>query len=52
MAGAFVTCHLAEEDRAIYATQDKDLGYWQKQAAVKFKATFGPAENDRELQYK
>jgi hypothetical protein len=30
MASTFVTHHLAEEDKAIHATQDEDLGYWQK----------------------
>jgi hypothetical protein len=51
MASIFVACHLAEEDKAIGAAQDEDLGYWQKQAAVEFEAMFGPAENDGELQY-
>jgi hypothetical protein len=51
MASTFVTHRLAEEDKAIHAAQDEDLGYWQKQAALEFEATFGPAENDGELQY-
>jgi hypothetical protein len=51
MASTFVAHRLAEEDKAIRAAQDEDLGYWQKQAGVKFKAMFGPAENDGELQY-
>jgi hypothetical protein len=52
MASTFVAQCLENEDKAICAAQDKDLGYWQKQAAVEFKALFGPAENDGELQYK
>jgi hypothetical protein len=42
---------LAEEDKALCATQDEDLGYWQKQAAMEFEARFRPAENDGKLQY-
>jgi hypothetical protein len=51
MASTFVAHRLAKEDEAIHATQDKDLGYWQRQATVEFEAMFGPAENDGELQY-
>jgi hypothetical protein len=51
MASTFVMHHLAEEDKAIRTAQDEDLGYWQKQAALEFKVTFGPAENNGELQY-
>jgi hypothetical protein len=51
MASTFVARRLAKEDEAIRAAQDEDLGYWQRQAAMEFKATFGPAENDGELQY-
>ena len=51
MVSTFVARHLAKEDKALRATQDEDLGYWQKQAALEFEATFGPAENDGKLQY-
>jgi hypothetical protein len=45
MASTFVAHHLKDEDKAIHAAQDEDLGYWQKQAAMEFDAMFGPAEN-------
>jgi hypothetical protein len=51
MASTFVARRLAKEDEAIHAAQNEDLGYWQQQAAMEFEATFGPAENDGELQY-
>jgi hypothetical protein len=51
MASTFVACCLEDKDRASHATQDEDLGYWQKQAAVEFDALFGSTENDSELQY-
>jgi hypothetical protein len=51
MASAFIAHCLEEEDKALHAAQDEDLGYWQKLVAVEFEAMFGPAENNRELQY-
>jgi hypothetical protein len=30
MASTFITRYLENEDKAIRAAQDEDLGYWQK----------------------
>jgi hypothetical protein len=49
MVSTFIAHHLEDEDKAICATQDEDLRYWQKQAAVEFEALFGPIENDSKL---
>jgi hypothetical protein len=49
IASTFIARRLADEDKALCATQDEDLGYWQKQVAIEFEAMFGPAENNREL---